>query len=615
MNHEWVENNSEFEAVLVCTNELGAWDQAAAVRAFQIFQWDDASTPGNDSSFVHVASGVVVRYGGNVLAIECGHGHLAEALADLSLALNSIGWRSAELYHPQNTIDEVLADIGRAIPANMDFEVKAAGPQSVTAEHPETAAMAKRAREMFALDDPDDANSILLREFQSLGESPQMVADSELPVSPLASGAVVLLDDDDDDSYANAELDDSLPASGSNLSRPAVGSFVNEVMDEQPQLFELPVGPVSGPMSERAQDNAERGQSTVEMNADDVQIAPQAVVSEVTPMTSAVPATVSLQPPLSQLANRVMPPAGNDQYLEMESVVTVGQSTLCFSLPGKPVDRSTLQRLAEDAGIPLDEIIYVTPGSLHNEAHWDVLHESDPEKPFSATLLASLIFPGADETIAAATLLAAQYSHQNAHLRDVLAIACLTESEFSRRLSAALPTASPLLVRAGANGDLTLALNVIVRAIGAMFLVKEGCAFIDTRAGDVAIESTQTFTIRELLSRRASVFFVDAERLDSSFLLHMVSVMYRIATHHAHLSTRTDMLSTIRGDLSNQAEIAKAELDELAAARAAEQQREEERKSRILRQLEQMRSSMNNLVDQLVNGDEAVLTSASEGER
>ena len=95
ITHDWVDHFEEYEAVLVCTNELPAWDAAQEMRAFAIDQWTDATTKGDTPSLTHNDFGTIIRHDGGVLAIDFGHGSLNDSLPDLFQALHRLGWRGA----------------------------------------------------------------------------------------------------------------------------------------------------------------------------------------------------------------------------------------------------------------------------------------------------------------------------------------------------------------------------------------------------------------------------------------------------------------------------------------------------------------------------------------
>ena len=98
IEHEWIENFNDYEAVLRCLNPLSAWDKNATVRAFQTFDWNHASVQDGELEFAHKNTPVVVRFDGSVIAILFGLGKLNEAVPDLFVALHGLGWRTAELY-------------------------------------------------------------------------------------------------------------------------------------------------------------------------------------------------------------------------------------------------------------------------------------------------------------------------------------------------------------------------------------------------------------------------------------------------------------------------------------------------------------------------------------
>ncbi|MFW6098741.1 MAG: hypothetical protein ACOC7Q_02310 [bacterium] len=94
-NHPWVQDYASYEAVLCSTHEVGQWDQSATLRAYQTYGFDDASTPGNDQTFRHIDTGVLLLHDGDVVAIQFGDGNLSAALSELFLVLSALGWKEA----------------------------------------------------------------------------------------------------------------------------------------------------------------------------------------------------------------------------------------------------------------------------------------------------------------------------------------------------------------------------------------------------------------------------------------------------------------------------------------------------------------------------------------
>ena len=143
-NHPWVQDYASFEAVLCSAHEGGQWDQSATLRAYQTFGFDDASTPGNDQTFRHLDTGVLLLHDGDVVAIQFGDGNLPAALSDLFLVLGALGWTEAVVYHPAESLGALLNDMGKAIPGHMQFDVRAAKAESDAAHLPEAAALVER---------------------------------------------------------------------------------------------------------------------------------------------------------------------------------------------------------------------------------------------------------------------------------------------------------------------------------------------------------------------------------------------------------------------------------------------------------------------------------------
>jgi hypothetical protein len=124
--HPWIYNQNDYEAILNCLNNPSPWPSDSILRAFQTFDWNDASHDGDELAFIHETSGVIVKYDGQTLAIELGMGNLSEALPDLIKVLSQLGWEEAEVYHPLKSMDALLRHIGQAIPASMVFNFKPA---------------------------------------------------------------------------------------------------------------------------------------------------------------------------------------------------------------------------------------------------------------------------------------------------------------------------------------------------------------------------------------------------------------------------------------------------------------------------------------------------------
>ncbi len=237
--HEWIENHHEYEAVLQCTNPLEMFESTVVLRAFQTFGWNDASTPGNDNSFVHEESGTIVRYEGALLAIDCGHDRLTDALADLVSVLHGLGWVSVEVYHAPETMKALMTDIGKAIPANMkNFDVKPAAMEKPVSDFPESAALIEKGRAVMQMGGLDAANGAVLEELQSM--EPQPIPR---PASK-EKQAIILLDDEPGDTETGA-LFVSFTEAPAAPAVPAIETLAApgrpvDPESEEPAVFKLP---------------------------------------------------------------------------------------------------------------------------------------------------------------------------------------------------------------------------------------------------------------------------------------------------------------------------------------------------------------------------------------
>lgn len=281
LTHEWIENFEEYEAVLRCLNPLSAWDKEATVRAFQTFEWNHASAPGGELEFAHQNTPVVVRYDGEVLAILFGLGKLNDAVPDLFAVLNSLGWRMAEVYHPVASLSGLLSDFGKAIPANMDFDVKPAKSEqkiSDFAEVPLLIAQAKTAMKGVK-EGGANANDIILQEMLSMDRPPAAVP--AMPPSSHAFATMVLEDDFNDvDASGSGEVVvvaavDNLLSSPS-MTRPEVRHVVGftnphpaktDSDDDAPRVFSG-FG-MSAPAGDSGIDTLDDGAGRSTTNADD----------------------------------------------------------------------------------------------------------------------------------------------------------------------------------------------------------------------------------------------------------------------------------------------------------------------------------------------------------
>lgn len=218
--HEWISEfqNFDFEAVLVCQNELGPWDSGACFRAYQTFHWRDASTPPNhDLSFSHTDTGALVQHDGGVVGIHTLQSTPVDSLRDLFLVLHALGWRDVVVHHPSQTIELLLRDIGKAIPASMmDFDVrKAEIKKSKISDFPESKDLVLKGMEVLRsasehnrLDASDGAYEMIMGEMNSMGQEISSTENQSEKLNgnipPFVNANPLFLDDDLEEERRNS---------------------------------------------------------------------------------------------------------------------------------------------------------------------------------------------------------------------------------------------------------------------------------------------------------------------------------------------------------------------------------------------------------------------------
>lgn len=111
------------EGVLICKGEQAAWDEMAIGRAFSTFLFSPSpsDTDGSGLSFCHDDTGTIVNYQGRVLTIECGSNGLLDAMGDLLLVLNALGWVDIDVYSVHG--DAFFNDLAERIPARIANDI------------------------------------------------------------------------------------------------------------------------------------------------------------------------------------------------------------------------------------------------------------------------------------------------------------------------------------------------------------------------------------------------------------------------------------------------------------------------------------------------------------
>lgn len=176
-SHEWVENFNDYEAVFKCLNHIEAWTNVQYLRAFMTFRWSDATIAGEETfrSYVHNETAVIVRHDGDYLAVEIAHSEVKfrDALQDLFAILHSLGWKKAEVYHKSITMDRLLMDVGKAIPAHMDFDIVPYKQKAAEVSR-ELESLVESAREIVGQYKSDDVNDVIAAELNRINDGSEI---------------------------------------------------------------------------------------------------------------------------------------------------------------------------------------------------------------------------------------------------------------------------------------------------------------------------------------------------------------------------------------------------------------------------------------------------------
>lgn len=542
--HPWVEDFANFEAVLVCTNKLPAWDTAAVMRGFQTYLFDDATTPGHESSYTHSNTGGVVRYEDGVLAIDFGHEDLAVMLPDLLSALYALGWRRAEVYHPAETIDALLDDIGRAIPAHQDFDVTAAQEKPLS-EQPEARSLLSRA--VSGMGDRETISA----EFEALGETAAQKGFSGLA----SAGPIRIMDDEQGDEDGSGEI------------------VVNINMNEEPLVPDLTVGdglqftPSPTPTSSAARETnthagaiererlevAIREQSRQQEEREATQLLLMQQREESTRLAAEqlahaenerktppqeVASTHAQRPAQAQRPAAIAADGLVDWVSGLEGKVTtirVGRCIFYFPPAGEASDCDAFESLVSR----LNDATFLYPGVIKGGIRWDVLDEIQPSFPWTAEKLSNLA--GFAGSLVAPVMLALKKDKAYAGLRDVLAFVGKDVNAMSEDMLKVSPEAKILLAHAEAISGLRIEKDAIAQKLGALALCPPGDSFVDILSGpdELAPEMTESFSVRSLVESgvsRTFVVFVDAA--DGPFASWLAELLREVVSMHG-LSIRS----------------------------------------------------------------------------
>ncbi|MEM8519534.1 hypothetical protein [Janthinobacterium sp. CAN_S7] len=583
--HEWVEHfvDYDFEGVLICKNSIGAWDEGASLRAFQTFQWASAATQGNDSSFVHIATGVVVRFDGEALAVECGQGQLGDALPDLFDVLYSLNWRETELYHsgPAATANAFLQDLGRAIPARYhDFDIYLAKVDRPVSEFAESAALIARGKQLLSGSGVEDEDSVLLGEMQVLSVRTMggVVAPSDVPSS---QGGGIVLDTDAD------ENDDEVLVV--HKISPISGGLPSGYDDDAPRLYELPaedrrdIGSDSYANDKATiphlhtelepQSPSQDQQLIISPDSDDVaRLMPIDASVEMIPVQQTLVGSVAPVAPVASVATSApmlvkttTSNTSNFDFVASDSVVVVGKSAFCFDMPAAPMTDDDVLAVADELSVGSKDVVHIHPGALGELVRWNVLGDVVPTYPFFIEKLVVEMFGGSDDSpLLASLILALKQRNPCVQLRDLLVFANQGQRDMADALKSVSPEAEMLANRLGSSGDLTQSMLVVMRRLGALALAPAGQAVVDLLpANDEGLE--RGFTVMQIAqSSAARLYVVHVDQLDGPFVLWIVGLLRFVAANYAATKRYTCVVEDA-ADVSEVAVEPPTQLEEIAA--------------------------------------------------
>lgn len=562
--HEWVTDFSEFEAVLVCANDLDSFDTGVCLRAYQTFKWDEASTPGNDLSFRHESTGALVRHDGLVVAIDALHDDPIEPLHDLFRVLHALGWKKAVVYHPVESMALMLRDMGKAIPAQLDFDIQAAEEVTRISGFAESKALVSRGQEILKNNREAVLNSslIIMDELESITSeimedngvqsvSAAVTASSDSLVLPGGAFQEFELDDDEPQKAENVgeyvaevhrapahavALDEGaadfgffrpldVSAEGVSESLMSLASFENEddelsrvVLENERLREELAASQdvrwQLARSSANVQADAENIEKELRSNIRSLELAlSEAVEREELAGEAALRDGVireNLMNEVIELRNQI--DQGKERSIVESNVIKIGASAICFDFPETPLDVTASNHLAADYG----EVVHLHVGAIGQNVRWDVLGEISAQFPWEAEKLAyGMKFHDEHCTLVASIFLDLKAKIPQAQFRDVLRGFDETDK---------LPTVN---------------LNTLASRLRPLALCAEGQAFVDIRSDAEGADGLDIFTVRGLLDSFATkLFVVHVDALDGPFvrwiadLLRFVAIGYEMTARY-----------------------------------------------------------------------------------
>lgn len=526
--HDWVQNFRDYEAVLLCTHELPLWDADQTVRAFQTYAWADSTTPGDDAQhFTHEETSVGVLFDGSTLAIQyaglgVGLERLADAFADLFPALQGLGWKRAEVYHPPETMDALLKDMGSAIPAHSDFDLVAASQSYVMSDDAYAVDTSAIGRRLLGLGAEDDASHAMRDEMREFGQ----VTDVSQQGNP-SQGPIYL----EDEGLTDEPIHVARPTSTDTKAQSFSGDYSHD--DESPQVPSLaaqaPAVPAVAPVRELRFDAPVAPPKVLQPAVANPHSEPrpeQVMAPSTPPTVAALP--LPMRPP--SLQQSVGAPASITTKLEPSrnpieptDVLTLGASAFFFET-GSP-NAASLTSVLAFAQKHYDQVVHLQPGVPDAPIRWDFLGEIDPMAPALAERLAVGLGLGAAEAhYASATFLQTQ-SRGNAlaQLRDALTPDPNDDVPYKH-------------LSGPRRRDLHDAMLMTVAAH--LLGCEEGSAFVDVRRGPDD-DSLDTFSVRDVArSEDPRFFIVHVDPLDGPSVQRLADLLLSLVK--AHQQTRRD---------------------------------------------------------------------------
>ena len=593
-NHEWILNFRHYEAVLVCTNEQRAWDRDQTLRCYQTYGFDDATTNGNELSFIHVDTGVMVLHDGGVVAIQFGDGNLIPALADLFTTLDQLGWRVAEVYHPQESLNDLLTDMGKAIPGHLDFDVIPANTSVASAtESEEAEQMVELGMNLLqgVASTPQEAqqfNQTVLAEMQS------MSVEDDVELQPASTESVyeqldtpLELDDGDGIEEYVSPIVASPSQAVPSVPAPHMERIVFSDDDDA-----LPIVPV---IARRADSVNLEQQAQQPVNVQAAPAAapayqapmPQPALAAATALNPATAPTASTEPapaqavapePLMPLISPLEPKNGSGMMASAVSmkvkdvalceqpvhalqafdiqVIKLGRSAICFDLPETPVEESRVAAIASE--LKAVEVVHIWPGLTNQTERWDLLSEIDLAAPwFAETIVDELqILKPVERILFAGALKKA--AAEGLQIRELLL-----------SLIDGVWVPDVLIKATQSVADSAGLMQSVFGKLGSLLLSEPGEAFLDTKPTTEASELT-------ILSSRGisqdsvpRVYVVHQDACDGPFIETIVSLMMTVA-HRYSTSTRNRKQADAKKSLAEAQEKQRQELEREAAVKKSQ---------------------------------------------